>query len=58
MSDSEASSRGEPATRGDRTGMDDAGRVDQIMRVDTAALLNIIRELEVKLSEHHRQVNQ
>lgn len=34
---------------------DDSGRIDQIMRVDTGALIKIIQELEAKLSEHHRQ---
>ena len=36
--------------------MEDSGRVDQIMRIDTTALLNIIKDLEFKLSDHHRQV--
>ena len=36
--------------------IEDSGRVDQIMRIDTSALLNVIRDLEVKLSDHHRQV--
>ena len=34
----------------------DAERVDHIVRIDTGALLNVIRELEIKLSDHHRQV--
>jgi hypothetical protein len=34
----------------------DGGRVEQIVRIDTGALLNVIRELEAKLSDHHRQV--
>lgn len=37
--------------------IDDSNRVDQIVRVDTGALLTVIRELEIKLSEHHRQVD-
>jgi hypothetical protein len=37
--------------------IDDAERADQIFRIDTAALLKVIRELETKLSDHHRQVN-
>lgn len=35
---------------------DPTGRVDQIVRIDTGALLKIIQELEAKLSDHHRQV--
>ena len=34
----------------------DAERVDHIVRIDTGALLNVIRELEIKLSDYHRQV--
>eukprot|EP01031_Cornospumella_fuschlensis_P006974 gene6974-8662_t len=30
-------------------------RIDQLMRVDTAALINIIRDMEHKLSEYQRQ---
>ena len=33
----------------------DPNRVDQIVRVDTNSLLVIIRDLEAKLSEYHRQ---
>ena len=33
----------------------DPNRVDQIVRVDTNSLLIIIRDLEAKLSEYHRQ---
>jgi hypothetical protein len=49
---------GETESKGQESSMirkeDDSGRVDQIMRVDTGALIKIIQELESKLSEHHR----
>ena len=51
MNESAIQSSGEPSST-----LDDSKLVDQIIRVDTGALLTIIRELEVKLSEHHRQV--
>ena len=51
MNESAIQSTGDPSSI-----LDDSKLVDQIIRVDTGALLTIIRELEVKLSEHHRQV--
>ena len=51
MNDSALQSTSDPSSI-----LDDSKLVDQIIRVDTGALLTIIRELEVKLSEHHRQV--
>lgn len=35
---------------------DDSERTDKIFRIDTVTLLNDIRELEIKLSDHYRQV--
>ena len=35
---------------------DDSERTDKIFRIDTVTLLNDIRELEMKLSDHYRQV--
>ena len=38
--------------------VDESERADKLLRIDTAALLKVIRELEIKLSDHHRQVIQ
>jgi len=40
---------------GENDHKDMMARMDQILRVDTGSLLSTLKDLEYKLSEHHRQ---